>query len=45
MRGVPFDVAWAMEDEEMLLWQIAFGELEGRAWDFESQCWVNREPV
>lgn len=43
MRGVPFDVAWAMEDEDLLIWQIAFGELEGRKWDYGSQRWEERD--
>ncbi|MDA8112643.1 MAG: hypothetical protein M0T83_09335 [Nitrospiraceae bacterium] len=28
-NGVPFDVACSMEDEDLVAWEIAFGELDG----------------
>jgi hypothetical protein len=33
-----------MEDEDMVAWHIAFGELEGRKWDYDNRCWVKNEP-
>lgn len=28
-NGIPYDLACAMEDEELVAWEIAFGELDG----------------
>ena len=37
--GIPFDVAEALDPAERLARTIAFGELEGRQWDWSIMDW------
>lgn len=34
--GVPFDVAFGLDDVTRAAWSIIFSEMEGRAFDFNS---------
>jgi hypothetical protein len=39
-RGVPFDVAFSLSDNERLAWVVAMGTLEGRSYDWSSRSWI-----
>lgn len=38
-NGVPFDVAWSVEDEEAMAWAIIFGQMDGNQWDWNLMRW------
>lgn len=39
--GLPYEVAVKMGPAEQLSYLIAFGELEGRHWDWNRLAWVD----
>jgi hypothetical protein len=39
MRGVPFDVAFSLPDDERLAWIVAISELQGHSYDWERREW------
>jgi hypothetical protein len=41
-NGIPFDVAFAMDDAERLAACVAFGELNGGVWSWDSMRWQDR---
>lgn len=41
--GVPFDVAFALDDDTRCGWLIALGEIEGGKFDWSSMRW--KEPA
>lgn len=38
-NGVPFDIAFSLDDFDRKVWVIAIGELEGWVWDYGRNCW------
>lgn len=42
-NGVPFDVAFGMDDGLRLAFAITFGELDGGKFDFESKTWLEQK--
>jgi hypothetical protein len=41
-NGVPFDVAFSLDDDERLAWVVAVGRLKGREYNWHTRQW---EPV
>jgi hypothetical protein len=39
-NGVPFDVAFALPEDDRLAWIVAIGWLDGLAFDWRSRTWV-----
>lgn len=39
-NGVPFDVAFSLDDIERAGWAIAFSEMEGNKFDFNAMEWI-----
>lgn len=39
-NGVPYDVAFALEDEERLAHAVVFGKFEGQQFDWREMRWV-----
>lgn len=42
-NGVPFDVAFSLEDEEAFAYGIVFGEFEGGSWDWNIMDWSKKD--
>lgn len=42
-NGVPFDVAWTMEDHYVLAYCVTFGKAEGNEFDWASRSWRKQE--
>jgi len=42
-NGVPWDVAWSLEDGDVLAYCVAFGTFEGNEFDWQSMKWVERK--
>lgn len=38
-NGVPFDVAFSLEEAERRAWIVVIGELEGLVWDWGTMQW------
>jgi hypothetical protein len=38
-NGVPFDVAFALPQDERLAWVVAIGRLDGLEYDWDTQHW------
>ena len=38
-NGVPFDVAFSLEQAERTAWIVVMGELDGREWDWGAMQW------
>jgi len=38
-NGVPFDVAFSLEQEERRAWIVVIGELDGLVWDWGAMQW------
>ena len=38
-NGVPFDVAFSLEEAERRAWIVVIGELDGMAWDWGAMQW------
>ncbi len=41
-NGVPFDVAFALDPDEMLAYTVIFGEFEGGNFDWDELRWRER---
>lgn len=41
--GVPFDVAFSLDDETRTAWCIIFGQMEGNKFDWEAGKWIERK--
>ena len=41
-NGIPFDVADALTDAERLAYIVAFGEMDGSTWNWNSMSWNKR---
>jgi len=41
-NGVPFDVAFAADDERALAMYVVLGEFEGNTWDWDAMNWIKR---
>jgi hypothetical protein len=39
MHGVPFDVAFSLDDDDRTAWVIAIGELDGKRYDWTTRQW------
>ena len=39
-NGVPFDVAFSLEQVERTAWIVVIGELDGRVWDWGAMRWT-----
>jgi len=39
-NGVPFDVAFSLDEKERLAWVVAFGTLDGRTFDWSAGAWL-----
>ena len=39
-NGIPFDVAFSLDQDERTAWIIVLGELNGRVWDWGAMRWV-----
>lgn len=42
-HGVPWSVAWQLEDYEAIAMTVAIGEAEGGSFDWESMTWEKRD--
>lgn len=42
-NGVPWDVAWSLEDTEVLAYCVTFGRFEGNEFDWQQMKWVERK--
>lgn len=42
-NGVPFDVAFSLDEAERLGWSIIFGQFEGGEWDWNSRSWRRKD--
>jgi hypothetical protein len=38
-NGVPFDVAFSLDDEERLAWVVVMGQLSGREYNWTARRW------
>ena len=38
-NGVPFDIAFALDDTDRMAFVVALGSLEGRAFDWTTGAW------
>jgi hypothetical protein len=38
-NGVPFDVAFSLDQAERLAWVVVLGELSGLTWDYGAGRW------
>ena len=43
MNGVPYDVAFSMEDVELTAAFISIGQLSGGKWNWAGMCWEKQE--
>ena len=41
-NGVPYDVAMSLDDDWVAAYTIAFGEIDGATFDFNSMSWLER---
>lgn len=41
-NGVPFDVAFSLDEDERLAWVVVIGRLKGREYNWQTKDW---EPV
>ena len=41
-NGVPYDVAFSLDDADLLAHVIVLGEFEGLEWSWSSMQWVER---
>ncbi len=39
-NGVPFDVAFSLDQDERRAWIVALGTLDGRVWDWGAMRWT-----
>jgi hypothetical protein len=39
---VPYDVAYSLSDQDVMVECIAYGILEGNEWDWQSMSWKER---
>lgn len=42
-RGVPFDVAFSVDESWRLAALVAFGEIEGEDWDWKNLRWLEQK--
>jgi hypothetical protein len=42
-NGVPFDVAFSLNDIDRLAYEIILGRMEGNEWDWGSMGWAERK--
>jgi hypothetical protein len=42
MNGIPFDVAFSLDDDERLAWVVVIGTLKGRTYNWFTREW---EPI
>ena len=40
-NGIPFDVAFSLDEDERRAWIVALGELDGRTWDWGAMRWTD----
>ena len=38
-NGVPFDVAFSLDEEERMVWVVALGQLAGLQFDWDKCSW------
>lgn len=43
-NGVPFDVAFSLDDEERLAWTVIIGQLKGLTFNWISRSWERPQP-
>ncbi len=39
-NGVPFDVAFSLDEAERTAWVVAMGTLDGHVWDWGAMQWT-----
>jgi hypothetical protein len=42
-NGVPFDVAFSLEDEHAMAYGIIFGQIEGGVWSWNAMAWERQK--
>lgn len=42
-KGIPFDVAFALDEMTRMAWCIILGELDGARWSWERMAWESRD--
>ena len=42
-KGVPFDVAFSLDEAQRLAWVVILGEFDGPVYDWSSGTWSRRE--
>jgi hypothetical protein len=42
-NGVPFDVAFSLDETDRLAYAIILGKFEGGEWDFSRMRWAERK--
>jgi hypothetical protein len=38
-NGIPFDVAFSLDDDERLAWVVVMGQLNGLTWNWDTMSW------
>lgn len=42
-NGVPFDVAFALEEHELIAYGVIFGEIDGGEWSWDTLTWKSKD--